>query len=389
MTDESAGNPVIMVVYGTRPEAIKLAPVIREIQQSPDLTVHTVVTGQHREMLDQVNELFGVEPDTDLDVMTHGQTLNNLVARVTHNIDPIYERIAPAAVLVQGDTTTVLAAAIAAFNRGIPVIHLEAGLRSGNMSSPYPEEGNRKLVAQIAALHLAPTSTSRDNLLREGIEESSVVVTGNTVIDALHWAVQRPQTFTNPALQKLDSDSRVLLLTTHRRENLGKNMENIGRAIRTIAVRYPDVTIVWPAHKNVNTRMAISKSVEGLPNVLQVEPLGYADFAHLMARSYLVVSDSGGVQEEAPSLGKPVLVLRENTERPEAVYAGTVAVVGTESDGIIGTITRLLDIPEEYAKMANAVNPYGDGAAATRVVNAIKRKTLGLGTSVTSKDAWP
>lgn len=377
MASENPNAPRIMVVYGTRPEAIKVAPVIRALERAPGLSVHTVVTAQHREMLDQVNRLFGITPDVDLDIMAHGQSLNGVASLVMDRLDQVYARVSPDVVLVQGDTTTVMAASVSAFNRGIPVVHLEAGLRTGDLRSPFPEEGNRKLVSQIASLHLAPTVTSRDNLLREGIDGDRIVVTGNTVIDALQYAARLPADTCEPALSKTDQYSRMLLLTTHRRENLGSNMENIGRAVRRLARCYPDMLTVWPAHKNPEVRRTITPFVSDLSNVVTVEPVGYGQFAHLLARTDLVLTDSGGIQEEAPSLGKPVLVLRDNTERPEAVEAGTVELIGTSEDVIVAKVAQLLDQPERYAAMANAVNPYGDGHAAQYAVEAIARM-LGL-----------
>lgn len=380
MMRETPNSPTIMVVYGTRPEAIKVAPVIRALENAPGLSVHTVVTAQHREMLDQVNRVFGILPDVDLDIMSHGQSLNGVASLVMHKLDEVYARVSPDAVLVQGDTTTVMAASMSAFNRGIPVVHLEAGLRSGDMNSPFPEEGNRKLVSQIASLHLAPTGTSRENLMREGVDSDRIVVTGNTVIDALQWAVGQPVDTSDLALPTLDQHPRMLLLTTHRRENLGTNMANIGRAVRRLALCYPDVVTVWPAHKNPEVRRAITPFVSDLPNVVTIEPVGYGQFALLLARADVVLTDSGGIQEEAPSLGKPVLVLRDNTERPEAVEAGTVELIGTSEDVIVSKVTQLFDDPDRYAAMANAVNPYGDGHAAQYAVEAIARM-LGLSVS--------
>ncbi|GAA2013699.1 UDP-N-acetylglucosamine 2-epimerase (non-hydrolyzing) [Brevibacterium samyangense] len=371
---DTTTRPVVMVVYGTRPEAIKVAPVVRALEASETLDVRTVVTAQHREMLDQVNSVFGIEPDVDLDLMAHGQTLNGIAAKVMARIDEVYAEHTPDAVLVQGDTTTVMAAGIAAFNREIPVVHLEAGLRSGDLHSPFPEEANRKLVSQIAALHLAPTEVSRANLLHDGVSDDTIVVTGNTVIDALHWAVQQPATFSDPALAILrETDRPMLLLTTHRRENLGPNMVDIGRAVRRIAQAHPDLVVVWPAHKNPKVRETIRPFVEDLDNVIAIEPVGYGEFSHLIARAHIVLTDSGGIQEEAPSLGKPVLVLRENTERPEAVDAGTVALIGTAEQRIVDEVTRLMNDGEAYAAMANAVNPYGDGHAAEYGVAAMER----------------
>lgn len=372
MTFENPDWPVVMVVYGTRPEAIKVAPVIRALEAVEDLGVYTVVTAQHREMLDQVNEMFSIRPDSDLNLMAHGQTLNQLASNVIRQMDAVYEREQPAAVLVQGDTTTVMAAAISAFNREIPVVHLEAGLRSGDIRSPFPEEANRKLVSQLASIHLAPTEESKRNLLAEGIDEATVSVTGNTVIDALKWAVNQKKSFSNPSLTRIPSDARVVLVTAHRRENLGPNMERIGQALRILAQKYRDVVFVWPAHKNPRVREIIAPVIRDCTNVLQIEPVAYDEFALLIARASIVLTDSGGLQEEAPSLGKPVLVMRDNTERPEALAAGTVKLIGADTGRIVDEVSLLLNSSEAYLKMSNASNPYGDGQAAVRVVEALR-----------------
>jgi len=372
-------TPTVLTVFGTRPEAIKVAPLIRAVEASGTLTSRTLVTAQHREMLDQVNDLFGIVPDFDLNIMAAGQTLNGIASRVIGELDVVLAEVAPDAVLVQGDTTTVMGAAIAAFNRGIPVIHLEAGLRSGNIASPFPEEANRKLTSQVSALHLAPTSRSRANLLAEGIDPADVVVTGNTVIDALHLAVDMKVT---PADTKVAdyvaTDRPKLLVTTHRRENLGSAMENIGDALAELAAARPDLLVLLPAHRNPLVREAVLPRVEEFDNVLVTEPLSYGEFTTVMAASDVVLTDSGGIQEEAPSLGKPVLVMRENTERPEAVTAGAVALVGTDRSAIVAEVSRLLDDARGYESMARAVNPYGDGRAAERSVAAIEA-LLGVG----------
>ncbi|QAY64849.1 UDP-N-acetylglucosamine 2-epimerase (non-hydrolyzing) [Xylanimonas allomyrinae] len=368
-----------MVVYGTRPEAIKVAPVITALEASEVLDVVTVVTGQHREMLDQVNDLFGIVPDHDLDVFEHGASLSRIVARVLERLDPVLEAQRPAAVVVQGDTSTSTAAALAAFHRQIPVVHVEAGLRSGDIASPFPEEANRKLTSQLAALHLAPTATSKANLLRESVDGADVVVTGNTVIDALLASAGRRTPFTDPALEALaDAGGRVLLVTTHRRENWGEAMEGVGRAIARLARQFPDLTVVLPAHRNPVVREAVLPQVAGLGNVLVTEPLPYGEFTRLLGVATVVLTDSGGVQEEAPSLGKPVLVMRDNTERPEAVEAGTVRLIGTDEERIVAEVATLLTDAGAYTAMAQAANPYGDGAAAERVVAAIAQ-LLGRG----------
>lgn len=369
----------IMTVYGTRPEAIKVAPIIKALESSDRFESIPVVTGQHREMLDQVNELFGIEPARDLAIMSKNQSLNSIVAKVIAGIDEVYQEFEPDAVIVQGDTSTVMGAAVAAFNRQIPVVHVEAGLRSGDIDSPFPEEANRKLTSQIAALHLAPTNESKQNLLRENLPAAAVVVTGNSVIDALLHTVQRPVEFTDPALaQVVSADHPLVLVTTHRRENLGSAMENIGRAVATLAQKYPDHQFVLPAHKNPLVRETVLPHLEGLANVLVTEPLAYAEFTHLIKSVKIVLTDSGGVQEEAPSLGKPVLVMRENTERPEAVEAGTVHLIGTDFDRIVNEVSALIDDRAHFDSMANAVNPYGDGRAAARTVAALE-EMFGVG----------
>ncbi len=368
----------VMTVYGTRPEAIKLAPVIKALEARQGLDLVTVVTGQHREMLDQVNAIFGIVPDHDLDVFSHGQGLNSLMARVLERLDPVLEKEAPDALLVQGDTSTVAAAAMAAFNRRIKVIHLEAGLRSGDILSPFPEEANRKVTTQVATLHLAPTSTSKNNLLRESLPESTIAVTGNTVIDALLEAVEQQVPFTDARLAgALESGGRILLVTSHRRENWDGAMERVGQAVRRLARTYPNVTVVLPAHRNPVVRAALLPPLADLTNVIVTEPLPYGEFTRVMAAATVILTDSGGVQEEAPSLGKPVLVMRENTERPEAVDAGTVRLIGTDESRIVSEVSNLLDDERAYREMANAVNPYGDGRAAERAVAAIESLLIG------------
>lgn len=370
-----------MTVYGTRPEAIKVAPIIKALEESDNFESIPVVTGQHREMLDSVNKLFGIEPVRDLNIMSAKQGLNGIVAKVINGLDKIYAELEPDAVIVQGDTSTVMGAAIAAFNRQIPVVHVEAGLRSGDINSPFPEEANRKLTSQISKLHLAPTSTSKANLLREALPEKEIVVTGNTVIDALLEVVEKPVEFTDQTVAELvaqKDDAPIVLVTTHRRENLGESMQNIGRAVATLAGKYPGYRFLLPAHRNPLVRENVLPHLEGLQNVFVAEPLAYAEFAHIIAASRIVLTDSGGVQEEAPSLGKPVLVMRENTERPEAVDAGTVRLVGTDYDRIVEEVSALIDDEKHFASMANAVNPYGDGRAAERTLAALEQM-FGLG----------
>ncbi|WP_246482747.1 non-hydrolyzing UDP-N-acetylglucosamine 2-epimerase [Brachybacterium halotolerans] len=367
-----------MTVYGTHPEAIKVAPIIKAIEADSALENIIVVTGQHREMLDQVNAIFGIVPDHDLNIMSAGQTLNEIVAKVVSGIDGLLEKEAPDAVIVQGDTSTVMGAAVASFNRQIPVVHLEAGLRSGDINSPFPEEANRKLTSQIAALHLAPTETSKSNLTRENISENAIVVTGNSVIDTLQFANSNLVVhFEDERLERLqkkraDGDpGRILLVTAHRRENLGTAMKDIGEAVAELARKYPDLTVVFPIHKNPKVRAAIRPAVEGVENVYLIEPLAYAEFTRALGIADVVLTDSGGVQEEAPSLGKPVLVMRENTERPEAVLAGTVKLIGTHRQRLVDEVSLLLDSEEAYKGMANAVNPYGDGRASERTIAAL------------------
>ncbi|MHC5560408.1 non-hydrolyzing UDP-N-acetylglucosamine 2-epimerase [Kocuria sp. U4B] len=371
--------PIIMPIYGTRPEAIKMAPIVKALQDSPDFECVVTVTGQHREMLDQVNEIFDIVPDHDLNIIRPRQTLNGILTRTVEGLDAIFEENAPDAVVVQGDTTTSTAGAVAAFYRGIPVIHAEAGLRSFNLLSPFPEEANRKLTSQITSLHLAPTPTSKDNLLAESITREDIVVTGNTVIDALLHTVEKQLPFTDPALEDIAASGRkVLLVTAHRRENQGEAMRGVGRALARIAEAEPELIIVLPAHRNPVVREAVLPALEGKPNVVVTEPLAYGEFTRMLSVAHIVLTDSGGVQEEAPSLGKPVLVMRENTERPEAVDAGTVKLIGTDEERIVTEVDTLLNDPAAYAAMANAVNPYGDGKAAARTLAALEAM-FGLG----------
>lgn len=371
-------KPTIMTVYGTRPEAIKVAPVIRQLESDSRFRSVSVSTGQHREMLEQVNRMFGINPDHNLDIMRPGQTLNGIVARAISGLDEIIEREQPDVVISQGDTSTAMAAALAAFNKGVKVVHLEAGLRTGNIDSPFPEEANRKVIAQVARLHLAPTQQSKDNLIREAIPAEDIVVTGNTVIDALLHARELDTPFSDERLDKVaKSGKRTVLVTTHRRENLHA-MSKIGKAMCRLADSYPDVFFVLPAHLNPKVRAAVLPEIAGNKNVIVTEPLPYSEFTRLMNISSLVLTDSGGVQEEAPALAKPVLVMRENTERPEAVTAGTVRLIGTDEDRIVAETQTLLDVQSAYNAMANAVNPYGDGRASERSVAAIG-KLLGVG----------
>ncbi|MGD0702630.1 MAG: UDP-N-acetylglucosamine 2-epimerase (non-hydrolyzing) [Trebonia sp.] len=373
-----------MVVYGTRPEAIKVAPLIRALDESGLFTVQVAVTAQHRTMLDQVNDVFGIKPEFDLDIHSQGQTLAEITTRALTGTHALLAGVRPDAVMVQGDTTTVFAAALAAFYEKIPVAHLEAGLRTGNAYSPYPEEINRQMATRLAALHLAPTATSKANLLAEQVDPASVVVTGNTVIDALLWTVRQSSglgepRYGDPVLNRLDrDDAPLLLVTAHRRESWGEPLRAVGRALSRIAGTHPGLRIVLPLHRNPVVREAIIPEIAGLPNVIVTEPLPYAGFARLMSRATVILTDSGGVQEEGPSLGKPVLVMRDTTERPEAVSAGTVRLVGTGEEQIVAAVGHLLTDISAYASMANAVNPYGDGRAAGRAVAALAH-FFGLG----------
>ncbi|XAS62906.1 UDP-N-acetylglucosamine 2-epimerase (non-hydrolyzing) [Micrococcaceae bacterium Sec5.8] len=369
----------IMPIFGTRPEAVKMAPIISELQKSPLFRCVVTVTGQHRTMLDQVNELFGIVPDHDLNILQPGQSLSAIMTRTIDGLEKLFVEDTPDAILVQGDTTTSTAAAIAAFYHGIPVIHVEAGLRSGDLFSPFPEEANRKITSQIASLHLAPTCVSRANLLAEGIPPENIVVTGNTVIDALLTTVGKKVPFANLQLEELAASGRkILLVTTHRRENQGAAMRGVGRALARIADAEPDLVTILPVHRNPVVREALLPALEGRPNIIVVEPLAYGEFTRLLSLAHVVLTDSGGVQEEAPSLGKPVLVMRDNTERPEAVDAGTVTLIGTDEERIFKEVERLLHDQDHYESMANAVNPYGDGLAAARTVAAVGA-LLGVG----------
>ena len=360
-------------MIGTRPEAIKLAPVVLELSRTEDFEPVVVLTGQHREMVDQVLGLFGIRAHHDLDILQAGQTLTDVTVRALVGLEPVLKADRPDALIVQGDTTTAFAGALAAFYQGIPVAHVEAGLRTGDPRSPFPEEINRRLTAPLTAVHLAPTASSAANLLREGVEPETVFVTGNTVIDALLWTVERRVDYGVPALAGLDQDPRkVLLVTAHRRESWGEPMRAIGAALGDLARNDPDLLVVFPIHRNPLVREAILPAVEGLDNVVIVEPLAYGAFARLMARADVILTDSGGVQEEGPTLGKPVLVMRDNTERPEAVEAGTARLIGTDHRVIVESVRRLLDDRVAYAEMANAVNPYGDGHASRRIAQALR-----------------
>ena len=369
----------VMIVMGTRPEAIKMAPVILAMQQSSVLEPVVVSTGQHREMLDQVNEVFGIVPDMDLDIFEPGQSLNTMLAKVISGIDSAITEIDPDALLVQGDTTSVSGAAMAAFYRSIPVVHLEAGLRSGDLFDPFPEEGNRLITGQISSLHLAPTAQAKENLVREQFDAGQIAVTGNTVIDALLHATKQPKAFTDPRVAELAESGRdILLVTAHRRENLGENMDSIGSAIAELASTYPEKAVLFPLHRNPKVRESVLPHIEHLENVVWTEPLPYGEFCHALKISHIILTDSGGVQEEAPSLGKPVLVMRKTTERPEAIEAGNARLVGAQTESIVEAVRELAESEDAYQTMSHAVNPYGDGHSSERVVAAIA-EMLGIG----------
>jgi len=363
----------VMVAYGTRPEAVKMAPLVLELQRDPAFAPVVAVTGQHRSMLDQVNDVFGITPDVDLDIHQPAQTLTDITQRSLGGICSALQRFRPDALVVQGDTTTTMAAAMAGFYERVPVVHLEAGLRTNDPASPFPEEINRRLTTQLASLHLAPTWTSRGNLLAEGVNPHRVVVTGNTVIDALHWTIATSRPDPDDALEAelAATDRPVLLVTAHRRESWGTPMLAIGRALARIAHDHPDQLVVFPMHKNPLVRQAILPAIGHLPNVRTVEPLPYPAFCRLMKRASIILTDSGGVQEEGPSLGKPVLVMRDTTERPEAVAVGTVRLVGTHEERIVRAVRDLIHDDGLYRRMAGATNPYGDGHAARRSVQAL------------------
>ncbi len=380
----------IMLVFGTRPEAIKMAPLVKEFQKYPEeFTTLVCVTGQHRQMLDQVLDLFEIVPDYDLNIMKQGQDLYDVTARVLTGMRDVLKGTQPDVVLVHGDTTTSTAAALAAFYQQIPVGHVEAGLRTHNIYSPWPEEMNRQITGRIATYDFAPTPLSRENLLNEGVDKAKITVTGNTVIDALYMVVDKIKS--NTELDKdlsgilreagydvarLDNGRRLVLITGHRRENFGDGFISMCKAIKSLTQKYPDVDFVYPMHLNPNVRKPIhevfGEDLNGLGNMFFIEPLEYLSFVYLMEKSDIVLTDSGGIQEEAPGLGKPVLVMRDTTERPEALSAGTVRLVGTDYDKIVDEVSMLLDDEKHYEEMSKAVNPYGDGMASKRIVDTLK-----------------
>ena len=357
----------VLSIYGTRPEAVKMAPVVLALAAEPDTTSLVCTTGQHRELLDRVNETFGIRPDADLALMREGQNLTHITSGVLERLPEVFERLRPDIVLVHGDTTTSFAAALASFYAGLPVGHVEAGLRTGDLSSPWPEEANRQLTGRLAATHFAPTEQARRNLLAEGVGDDRILVTGNTVIDALMLARARIGPDERRTLPPIDPAKRLILVTGHRRENQAGGLERTCRALAALA-RRGDVQVVYPVHPNPVVRATARAVLGDCPDVTLVEPLDYLPFVALLDRAHLIVTDSGGVQEEAPALGVPVLVTRDTTERPEAVAAGTVRLVGTSEAALFEAATGLLDDPAHHAAMARAINPYGDGHAAARIV---------------------
>ncbi|HFK7078425.1 TPA: non-hydrolyzing UDP-N-acetylglucosamine 2-epimerase [Escherichia coli] len=366
-----------MVVFGTRPEAIKMAPLVKEISNNKALDLRVCVTGQHREMLDQVLEIFQIKPDYDLNLMKSGQSLNDITSSILINIKCILQEYKPDLVLVHGDTATTFAVSLAAYYEKISVGHVEAGLRTGNIYSPWPEEANRKLTAVLAKYHFAPTFSSKENLIREGCVPDNIIVTGNTVIDALHLAKEKINNdiqLSDKLKQEfsfLEPEKKIILVTGHRRESFGKGFEDICDALAIIARSYKDIQIIYPVHMNPNVRGPVNRLLSNINNIYLIEPLQYLPFVYLMDKSYIILTDSGGIQEEAPSLGKPVLVMRDTTERPEAILAGTVALVGTDKNKITEKVKELIENTEVYKKMSAAQNPYGDGKSCQRIVNAI------------------
>ena len=383
----------IMLVFGTRPEAIKMAPLVKEFEKHPDeFDTIVCVTGQHREMLDQVLKIFDIKPNYDLNIMKQGQDLYDVTCRVLTGMRDVLKEVQPDVVLVHGDTTTSTASALAAFYQQIPVGHVEAGLRTRNIYSPWPEEMNRQITGRIATYNFSPTQLSRQNLLEERVDDEKITVTGNTVIDALYWVVEKIKNDKDLSIElqdillkagyntnRLNTGRRLVLITGHRRENFGDGFIHICNAIKTLTQNYPDVDFVYPMHLNPNVRKPIhevfGEDLSDLGNMFFIEPLEYLSFVYLMEKSSIVLTDSGGIQEEAPGLGKPVLVMRNTTERPEALDAGTVKLVGTDYDMIVNSVSTLLDNKEEYNKMSKAVNPYGDGKACGRIVDFIKKNS--------------
>ncbi|CAH0292128.1 UDP-N-acetylglucosamine 2-epimerase (non-hydrolyzing) [Erwinia aphidicola] len=374
----------VLTVFGTRPEAIKMAPLVHALAQEEGIESRLCVTAQHREMLDQVLQLFSIVPDYDLNIMQPGQGLTEITSRILEGLKTVFSDFTPDVVLVHGDTTTTFAASLAAFYHRIPVGHVEAGLRTGDLWSPWPEEANRTLTGHLASYHFTPTTTSQQNLLRENLPAQRIFVTGNTVIDALFWV--RDRVLSDDALRNslaarypfLAADKKMILVTGHRRESFGDGFERICNALAEIARLHPDTQIVYPVHLNPNVSEPVNRILSGIDNIILIEPQEYLPFVWLMDRAWLILTDSGGIQEEAPSLGKPVLVMRDTTERPEAVAAGTVMLVGTDGAKIVSEVNRLLTDEEAWHTMSRAHNPYGDGLACQRIVQALKHNRITL-----------
>ncbi len=363
----------VMTIFGTRPEAIKMAPLVKELKKRKEVKCIVCVTAQHRQMLDQVLKTFEIVPDYDLDIMQQGQTLSDITARVLAGLESVIQKVKPNIILVHGDTTTTFAGALAAYYNQVDIGHVEAGLRTWNKYSPYPEEMNRQMVGVLADMHFAPTENSKNSLLKEGKKPENIYVTGNTAIDALATTVK--DTYSNPVLDWA-KDSRLILITAHRRENLGEPMRGMFRAIRRIVEEYPDVKAVYPVHLNPKVREVAKDVLGNNEKIKLIDPLEVVDFHNFIANSYLILTDSGGIQEEAPSLGKPVLVLRDTTERPEGIAAGTLKLAGTDEETIYSLTKELLEDKEEYAKMSKASNPYGDGKASIRITDAIIQRYI-------------
>ncbi|MDR0217756.1 MAG: UDP-N-acetylglucosamine 2-epimerase (non-hydrolyzing) [Enterobacteriaceae bacterium] len=374
----------VLTVFGTRPEAIKMAPLVHALAKDPAFEAKVCVTAQHREMLDQVLHLFEIKPDFDLNIMRKGQDLTDITCRILEAMKPVLNEFKPDVVLVHGDTTTTMATSLAAFYQRIPVGHVEAGLRTGDLYSPWPEEANRKIAGHLATYHFAPTENSRHNLLKESITDNAIFVTGNTVIDTLLWVRDRIMNDERLSEQLaelypfIDANKKMILVTGHRRENFGDGFERICEALAQIARMHPDVQVVYPVHLNPNVYEPVKRILHDIDNVILINPQDYLPFVYLMNHAYMILTDSGGIQEEAPSLGKPVLVMRNTTERPEAVDAGTVRLVGTKTQTIVDEATRLLTDDSAYQQMSRAHNPYGDGKACQRILEALKKNQVTL-----------
>jgi UDP-N-acetylglucosamine 2-epimerase (non-hydrolysing) len=362
----------ILLVIGTRPEAIKIAPVVKKLQEEK-FNVEVCVTAQHREMLDEVLNIFEITPNYDLDIMKKDQDLYDVTSNVLIKLKDILKTSKPNLVMVHGDTTTTFSASLAAFYQKIDIAHIEAGLRSGNIYSPYPEEANRKLTSVLAKYHFAPTKKAKENLIKEGIKKENILITGNTVIDSLKWVLEKIRNNTNiQTIKNIPLDSKFVLVTGHRRESFGEGFLNICEALKEIALKHPEINIIYPVHLNPNVREPVNKILKDIDNVKLIEPLNYLEFVYLMSKSYLILTDSGGIQEEAPSLNKPVLVMRDTTERPEGVEAGCLKLVGTNKEKIVKEVEKLLSDKNEYEKMSKCINPYGDGMASERIAKFLK-----------------